>query len=80
MQELESFTANRGGSVIEIIEIITAVLFIVVIAHVVWSYRQGSFPASRLRQAAKRAARLTRQLDREDDELASTTTDRGNAH
>ena len=48
--------------------IILAVLSLAVIAYVTWSYRQGSFPISRLRKNAKRAARLTRQLDREDNE------------
>lgn len=57
------------------LEIILAVLFLAVVAHVVWSYRQGSFPTSRLRKEAKKAARQTRQLDREDDDPAGTTTE-----
>ncbi len=48
--------------------IIVAVLSLVFIVYVTWIYRQGSFPASRLRRNAKRAARQTRQLDHEDNE------------
>ena len=49
-------------------EIVGVVLFIVIVAHVTWSYRQGSFPISSLRRNAKRGARRSRQLDREDNE------------
>ena len=51
-----------------VVVILTAVLFLAVIAYATWLYRQGSFPESRLRKNAKRAARLTRQLDREEAE------------
>jgi hypothetical protein len=46
--------------------IIVAVLFLAVIAYVVWEYRQGSFPKSRLKKNAKRAARSAWELNRED--------------
>lgn len=46
--------------------VVVAVLFLAVIAYAVFLYRQGSFPASRLRKNAKRAARQSRELDRED--------------
>jgi hypothetical protein len=39
---------------------------VTVIGYVTWLYRQGSFPASRLRREARRAARRARELDRED--------------
>lgn len=51
-----------------LLEIILAVLVLAVIAYVTLSYRQGSFPISRLRRDAKRAARRARQLDREESE------------
>jgi hypothetical protein len=51
-----------------LLEIIVAVLFLVIIVYVTWTYRQGSFPTSRLRKNDKRAARRARQLDREDNE------------
>jgi hypothetical protein len=42
------------------------VLLVVAIGYAAWLYRQGSFPISRLRREAKRAARRARELDRED--------------
>jgi predicted Rdx family selenoprotein len=42
------------------------VLFLAVVAYVIWEYRQGSFPKSRLKREAKRAARRTRELNHED--------------
>ncbi len=46
--------------------IIVTVLFLAVIAYVIWEYRQGSFPRSRIRRNAKRAARRAWELDRKD--------------
>jgi hypothetical protein len=46
--------------------IILAVLFLVTVAYATWLYRQGSFPKSRLRRNAKRAARRAWELNRED--------------
>ena len=46
--------------------IIFAVLFFVTIAYATWLYRQGSFPRSRIRRNAKRAARRAWELNRED--------------
>lgn len=46
--------------------VVVAVLFLAVIAYTVFLYRQGSFPVSRLRKNAKRAARQSREMDRED--------------
>ncbi len=42
------------------------VLLIVTIGYATWLYRQGSFPMSRLRREARRAAWRARDLDRED--------------
>ena len=44
---------------------VVAVLFLVALAYATWLYRQGSFPKSRMKREAKRAARRTRELDRE---------------
>jgi flagellar basal body-associated protein FliL len=46
--------------------VVVAVLLLAVVAYVVWLYRQGSFPASRTRKTAKRAARRSREMDREE--------------
>ncbi len=54
--------------IIVFLGIIVAVLSLVLIVYITWLYRQGSFPVSRLRTNAKRAARRTRQLDHEDNE------------
>ena len=45
---------------------VVAVLFLVALAYATWLYRLGSFPKSRLKREAKRAARRTWQSDRED--------------
>ena len=45
---------------------VVAVLFLVALAYATWLYRQGSFPKSRIKREAKRAARRAWQLDRED--------------
>ncbi len=45
---------------------VVAVLFLVALAYATWLYRQGSFPKSRMKREAKRAARRTRELGRED--------------
>ena len=49
-----------------LLEVGIAVLLVGLIAYVVWLYRQGSFPVSRLRREGKRAARRSRESDRED--------------
>ena len=46
--------------------VLVGLILIAVFAYAIWEYRQGSFPASRTRKHAKRAARVTRELDRED--------------
>jgi hypothetical protein len=48
------------------LEISVAVILVAVIVYVIWLYRQGSFPRSRLRREGRRAARRTREMDRED--------------
>ncbi len=45
--------------------VVVAVLFLVALAYATWLYRQGSFPKSRMKREAKRAARRAWQLDRE---------------
>ena len=54
--------------IIVLVGIIVGALLLVAITYVTWLYRQGSFPVSRLRRDAKRAAHRARQLDREDNE------------
>jgi len=56
-----------------LLEISLAVLLVAGIAYAAWLYRQGSFPASRLRRDAKRAARRARELDREDAKFERPT-------
>lgn len=48
------------------VAILVGVTLLAVITYVTWEYRQGSFPKSRLRRHAKRAALLSRDMDRED--------------
>jgi hypothetical protein len=43
-----------------------AVLLVGTVGYVTWLYRQGSFPKSRQRREARRAARQAREFDRED--------------
>jgi hypothetical protein len=46
--------------------VVIAVLFLVALGYATWLYRQGSFPKSRLKKNAKRAARRAWELNRED--------------
>ena len=47
--------------------LLVGAILLAVVVYVTWEYRQGSFPTSRTRKTAKRAARVTRELDREDN-------------
>jgi hypothetical protein len=47
--------------------ILVTVLLVVALIYGTWLYRQGSFPISRIRRHAKRAARKSRRIDREEN-------------